>query len=359
MADDPLRGGGSIASASVAAPSPTSAGGSFSYTTHVLRAELDAARDPTGLLARWCVEGRARATLQLVQEGTTLHAAAHVLASTAVASGAALLRGLTDQSVVAERSALRACSLVRAGDRKAAAREFRALAESAGSEAWRRRSVLAAAHLAATEGEFRIARSLCERAVVDFPSSREVRLAGARIVAEQGDVGLARKWLEEAKQQLAQRGGHGRGHGGEDDDVSFELAEAFVLYASGAPEQVEAARVVWERLAAAEPVVSDDEFWIPPGSGETTSSFLATFVVSVVVGDVGEPVSRGSRWARHEAANNLAVCHLFRGELDKAVSVLEETLRAFGAPNVVDPIPSANLRSLYDLRRTPESERVV
>jgi hypothetical protein len=139
-----------------------------------------------------------------------------------------------------------------------------------------------------------------------------------------------------------------------DIDVSFALAEAYVIFSEGNFE--EAARR-WNVLARQECVIADDDFFVP--QEETLDSFLAACVVSVLVGDVGDVIVAGSRAARHEAANNYAICSLLNGSLDSAVTELEDVLKVFGAPHVVDPATATNLRTLYDLQRKPENARLI
>ena len=42
-----------------------------------------------------------------------------------------------------------------------------------------------------------------------------------------------------------------------------------------------------------------------------------------------------------------------------AVTALEEVMKSFGAPAVVDSVAACNLKTLYELCRTPEALRLI
>jgi hypothetical protein len=322
-------------------------------STFILKEELKSStKSPHVLLARWCVEGRAHAALSLAQEGSIVALVAQVLSTSARITTIAT-------NEISERLILKACAMAKSGDRKTAGREFRAIYEIEKQRPqpnmnWMRRSILAAAHLASTDGDFRSCATLCDVALTTCPS-RQTHIAVSRLLAELGDVTTARRELEIARKLPSINTTTTPIESENTDiDVSFYLAEAYVLFSEG--NFNEAARL-WDIFAKQECIIADDDFYVPPG--DTLDSFLVTCVISVIVGDVGDVILAGSRTARHEAANNYAICSLLNGSLDSAVNVLEDVLKVFGAPHVFDPATATNLRTLYDLQRRLDSERLL
>ena len=309
------------------------------------QAELQNANDPNQLLAAWCFEGRPRITAALADEGSLLKLAAQLLCETTSKTfGASAI----DKDSV-EVHMLRAAFAHKIGHFKEAEAEFRDIAISPDTPIiWKRRAYVALGWVLVSQGDFRgCARSALSDGLNDIMleaiDKYALLVAASRIRAEMGDPGGARKDIEAAKKfEFVNLPG----------DCRLTLAEAKVCFGEG---DLDSAAKLWHFQTPAKSPLHT----FPPSPNESISSWLCAFAVSVIVGDLGDFIIEGSRWARHEAANNFAVCALHAGRLDGAVVALEDVIRSFGAPAMVDSVAACNLKTLYELCRTPENARLV
>ena len=309
------------------------------------QAELKQAQDPDSLLVRWCLEGRPRVTAALAEEGSIVRLSAQLLSETTHKSFGAS----AEPSI--ELSMLKAAFLHKIGQSAESAVEFRRIAVSGDLSArWKRRAYVSLGWVLAAMGDFRacIASSVHDGLAdphVDEENKFALLLAGSRLYAEIGDVTGARELLKNACVKFPQFVENSQ-------DCRVQLAEARVCFFEG---RIDDAAGLWYSLTTMQ---TPTEFRVE-GVNESSSSWLAAFAISAVVGDLGGPVLIGSRHAKHEAANNFAVCNLHIGRLDGAIAALEDVMRSFGAPGVVDGVTAGNLRTLYELCRTPEHSRLV
>ena len=237
-----------------------------------------------------------------------------------------------------------------------AAREFLVLSELIRARqredelCWARRAACAAALLMARDGDRRTALLICRRNLERFHNEELLAalVHSARMYAQVGKVDEAKLCIGRAHELFSQLSYSGKG-----SDVRCELAQASVWFAESNFDQ---AASIWQAvLASAAPaLVEAEEAFLP----ESEESFICSLAVASVAGNLGDYVARGSRLARLEAGNNLAVCLLNNNELDRAVKVLEDLCRSEVDPSCIDGIAASNLRTLYDLARVPESLRL-
>jgi tetratricopeptide (TPR) repeat protein len=351
MGDNPLSGSMMIGTAAtpqhlspVSNKAPTIQSRS---TGNDYQAELQRSVDPNKVLAGWCVEGRPRVTAALADEGSILRLAAQLLCETNFKSfGAAVTEKESPEVLM-----LKAAFNHKIGHSAEAAIEFRSIAQSPSTPSrWKRRAYAALGWVLAFANDYRSSiRSVSKDGLCD-PGLDEydrfsLLIASARIRSEVGDPQGARAELMKAKETYAN-------FATLTADARVPLAEARVCFSEG---DIDNAAKLWHSQTPSKPT----SVLFPPHPEENVSSWLAAFAIAAIVGDLGDFIVEGSRWARHEAANNFAVCALHAGRLDGAITALEEVMKSFGAPTVVDSVAACNLKTLYELCRTPESMRLI
>lgn len=305
--------------------------------------ELQGSHDQDSLLARWCLEGRPRVTAALAEDGGIVRGAALLLGSS---NEPAKLWFVDAESV--EALALKAAFEFRVGRTESARTRFRALAKGAKTSAWRRRAYAALAWGLVANKEYECAvRSALVVGMEDVEEEDRFGLlvVSARIKVEIGDVAGARRDFVRAETEFAK---YAKVKG----DARMALTEARIFFAEG---DITNAAAKWHRQC----VISTARSVFPPTPVESAASSLTAFAVGAVIGDLGDFIIEGSRWARHESANNFAVCALNIGRLDDAVAALEDVMKSFGYPTVVDGVAAGNLKTLYELCRTPDAQRLI
>lgn len=246
---------------------------------------------------------------------------------------------------------LKAAFLHKTGHSAEAVTEFHAISRAADIPShWKRRSYAALGWVLASLGDYRSSLQCSIEEGAKDPSLSDydifcLLVFGTRLRSEIGDSIGARNDINLAKEKysnFAKLPG----------DCRIPLAEARAYFSEG---NIDTAAKFWhtQALSKASPML------FPSLPEEVVSSWLAAFAISAVVGDLGDFIVDGSRWARHEAANNFAVCALHAGRLDGAVTALEEVMKSFGAPAVVDSVAASNLKTLYELCRTPDHLRLL
>jgi len=282
-------------------------------------------------------------------DSPTKIAAALLLGSTSLKLAPALVN-----DDAPELCALKTAVQARNGDVVLAARDFAIMSSALvarGQTAWARRMACASASLMARDGDRATALLYCSRAASTFIGDELLGslVFSARLRAEMGQLHAAERDLALADALFRQLDVAGK-----ELDVRVQLARARVCMAQGKLEQASA---VYGQVLSDAPATKEEETRCT--SGESEESRLCAVAVASVTGYLGDFVMRGSRLARLEAANNRAVCALQLGQLDTAAQALESVCRADSRDvNAVDGIVASNLRTLYDLARTPEPARV-
>ena len=306
--------------------------------------ELKQAQDPDILLVRWCLEGRPRVTAALAEEGSVVRLAAQLLSETTHKSyGAA-------SAPTVEIAILKAAFMHKLGYSMDSLVEFRKIALNPDiSSHWRRRAYVAIGWILLSLGDFRgCTRNSIDEGLKESLSDEDkyaLLIASSRLKAELGDSVGARRDLETAKVKYPHLTTSRF-------DARLTLAEARVCFSEG---DLHNAAKCWNDQT----MIQSSTISFPSIPQESVASYLAAFAVAAVVGDLGDFIIEGSRAARHEAANNFSVCALHAGRLDGAVAALEEVMKSFGAPGVFDSVAAGNLKTLYELCRTPEHARIV
>jgi tetratricopeptide (TPR) repeat protein len=255
-----------------------------------------------------------------------------------------------------ELVALKAAFLARSGEIYGAARELRESSDVLQSGPWARRFACAAASLMARDGDRRSAMHFCRRNVARFTGDdlAAALLHSTRLHCELGHLSAAVRDLEKACESLP-----GSAEG-QSSNAAVLLAQARVLFAQGNTAQ---AAAKWQAVLdlASSPLHAHGSAQHSRHGAlqqEHDDSQLCALALASVVGDLGDAIAPGSRLARMEAVNNLAVCALSDLRLDDAVGLLEAFCKSEGLDKV-DGIIASNLRTLYDLARTPDASRLA
>jgi len=345
MAEDPLASSVMIGAAKT---EPLESRSAPPRPQHDFQAELQSSADPNQVLAGWCIQGRPRVTAALADEGSILKLAAQLLCETTYKSFGA---SATEKHSV-ELVMLKAAFSHKIGHSKEAALEFRNVAFSPDTPScWRRRAFAALGWVLAATGDQRacvqssVIDGMAESSFLDDIDKFALLIASVRIRCEIGDAIGARQDFEKAKRDYSK-------FTAIPSDCRVNLAEARLHFAEG---DLDTAARLWHSQTSSR----SPSLMFPTSPEESVSSWLAAFAIGAVVGDLGDFIIEGSRAARHEAANNFAVCALHAGRLDGAVTALEEVLKSFGAPTVMDSVAASNLKTLYELRRTPDALRLI
>lgn len=251
--------------------------------------ELKQADDQDQLLVRWCLEGKPRVTADLAPPNSTLWLAAMLLCD--------LPMSFPDKESTPERTLLHAAFLFKSNKPRQAVDLVQQLLlvrrEDGLSASWRRRARACLGWMLASLGDYTGSVYNLELGLDGLGEEDRACLwfASSKLKAELGDVvGSRRDW------QQASRLAAG------DGDARRALGEARLCFAEGKFEQ---ALGMWLLQCNVANVSSSNANFKEP-----IVLWFAAFAISVVVGDLGDVVLAGSRQAKHEAANNYAVCAL-------------------------------------------------
>lgn len=261
-------------------------------------AELKESHDPNTLLVRWCLEGKPRVCADLAEINSTVRLAAQLLCEPSIPANT-----LKQDAERAEVALIYSAFLYKTGKpEEAIALMENELTSGNLSSAWKRRSYATLGWMLANIGDYRAALQCCAvRGMNDdsllMQDKFALLLATSRLRTEMGDVIGARRDFEHAKRLNITSS--------DANDARLSLNEARVCFAEG---NITQASKLWLAQCNAPPSVGNiNQF------GEPLTCWFASFAIAAVVGDLGDSIQQGSRQAKHEAANNYAVCCLQNG----------------------------------------------